>query len=65
MERDGQSTMRYAGAVKAELQAGPGGVGAKEAAEAMQLKIQQEKKEEIDRLKTQYTFKAYNHLTST
>ena len=31
----------------------------------MQLKIQQEKKEEIDRLKTQYTFKAYNHLTST
>ena len=24
----------------------------------MQLKIQQEKKEEIDRLKTQYTFKA-------
>lgn len=25
----------------------------------MQLKIQQDKKEEIDRLKTQYTFKVY------
>ncbi|KZT65939.1 hypothetical protein DAEQUDRAFT_490691 [Daedalea quercina L-15889] len=37
---------------------------AKEAAEAMQLKIQNEKKEEIDRLKTQYTFKQHELETS-